>query len=96
MLFVYSCVSSIQSPHYLNFLNFNITTTKSLEICRHITHLTKKRYCYFCFADELEKAKTEYAKVKEELDATMQELNEMWESQAILTEPSLIFFCFAL
>lgn len=32
-------------------------------------------YCFF--AGELEKAKTEYAKVKEELDSTMQELNEM-------------------
>jgi len=31
----------------------------------------------FLSADELEKAKTEYTKVKEELDATMQELNEM-------------------
>ena len=29
------------------------------------------------FAEELESAKTEYAKVKEELDSTMQELNEM-------------------
>lgn len=39
-----------------------------------------KHNCYSCFADELEKAKSEYNKVKEELDTTMQELNEMWES----------------
>jgi len=29
------------------------------------------------FAEELDGAKNEYAKVKEELDTTMQELNEM-------------------
>ena len=35
-------------------------------------------YCViYLFAEELEKAKNEYTKVKEELDATMQELNEM-------------------
>lgn len=31
----------------------------------------------FFLVDELEKCKAEYNKVKEELDATMQELNEM-------------------
>ena len=31
------------------------------------------------FAEELDGAKNEYAKVKEELDTTMQELNEMWD-----------------
>ena len=31
------------------------------------------------FAEELEGAKSDYAKVKEELDSTMQELNEMWD-----------------
>ena len=36
----------------------------------------------FFLVDELEKCKTEYNKVKEELDATMQELNEMWDPQA--------------
>ena len=34
-------------------------------------------FLWFFLVEELEKCKAEYNKVKEELDATMQELNEM-------------------
>lgn len=34
-------------------------------------------FSVFFLVEELEKCKAEYNKVKEELDATMQELNEM-------------------
>ena len=35
------------------------------------------------FAEDLEGAKSDYAKVKEELDSTMQELNEMWDENRL-------------
>ena len=48
--------------------------------------------CFF-LVEELEKCKSEYKKVKDELDATMQELNEMWDPQARqhVCYPSLVF-----
>ena len=45
-----------------------------VEICIIFLHFFSSG---FFLVEELEKCKAEYNKVKEELDATMQELNEM-------------------
>lgn len=75
----------LMEQHICNDKSSTITWLYNAEMCScHDSQLLvlyrvwfHSFYCFF--VGELEKAKTEYAKVKEELDSTMQELNEMWK-----------------